>query len=408
MAFAFLTPTPDDKEQLERVLEVGLVIQFTLLFARLPGRHLRPFLWVEHDLLAAVYPVGCMLAALLTVSLVLRRPLLGQATFPVIVTLFGVASVWMLWASPQPLIDVFHLHRESAAAMLRGRTPYDLHLPNFYGHTLFFGPGFATPTSIDTGSPYPPLSVVLTSLATYSLGDPRIALAAAILGGALLIDQLGGRAARLSALLYLSTPRRFLVLELGWTEPLMVALLAATLLLAQRRSRWLTVGFAGLLGIKQFSVVLLPLTPLLVGELRPGRVFRLVLGAVFLVALTAVPFVLWDPHAFLRSTVTFHLSQPFRPDSLNLAAFWASVTDRTPPTTVPMLVLTGLAILWALRRCRLTPAGFAAGGALVLFALFAWSKQAHCNYYDLVIGFLACAIALAPPPGPAAAVRNVP
>jgi len=394
MIAAFSGRTFDDERQVERVLEVGMVVQLVLLVGRPPGSDLRPDL-SEHFFIGPAFPMGCILMAMLAVTVVVGRPLLGRATFPVIVGLFGVASAWMLWASPDPRIDVMHLHREAALAMAHGRTPYDLHFPNLYGDTRFYGPGFATSRTIDVGSPYPPLSVVLTSLATYLVGDPRAALVAALVCSALLIDQLGGRAARLASLLFISSPRRYLVLEQGWTEPLMVAFLAATMVLAQRRSRWLPLGLAGLLGIKQFSVLLLPFTPFLVGEARPRRrSLRLVAGALLLVAVTALPFVLWDPQAFFRSTVLFQLAQPFRPESLNFAALWAwAHRGAVPPTTILMLGALALATLVALRRCRPTPAGFAAAGALVVLAGLAWSKQAHCNYYDLVIGLLACAVA---------------
>ncbi|HZW89218.1 MAG TPA: hypothetical protein VFF12_09085, partial [Myxococcaceae bacterium] len=151
------------------------------------------------------------------------------------------------------------------------------------------------------------------------------------------------------------------------------------------------------------------LTPFLVGEIRPRRSVRVVLGAVLLAAALTLPFLLWDPHAFFRSTVLFHLAQPFRPDSLSFAALFAWARGgKAPPTTVPSLILTGLGMLWALRRCRPTPAGFAAGSALVIFSLLAWSKQSHCNYYDLVIGLLVCAVAAAGAPGePASPGRTV-
>ena len=401
MIAAFSTRAADDQGQIERVLEVGVVVQFALLFARPPGQYLRPDLW-EHFFIGPVFSVGGILMAMLAVTLVVGRPVLGRATFPAVVAIFAVVAAWMLWASPNPPIDVMHLHREAALAMAQGRTPYDLHFPNFYGHTTYYGSGFATARTIDVGSPYPPLSVLLTSLATYLVGDPRGALVAAFVCSAVLIDQLGGRTARLASLLLISSPRRFLVLEQGWTEPLMVAFLAAAMVLAQRRSRWLPLGLAGLLGIKQFAVLLLPFTPSLVGEVRPRRSIWLVAGALLLVAVTALPFVLWDPHAFFRSTVVFQLAQPFRSESLNFAALWAwAHQGAVPSTTLPMLGVLALATLVALIRCRPTPAGFAAAGALVILAVLAWSKQAHANYYDLVIGLLACAVAPAASTGAA-------
>src|SRR5262249_58981884 len=137
-----------------------------------------------------------------------------------------------------------------------------LHLHNIYGNTELFGPGFATDQTIDVGIVYPPLSLLLTAPGVYLTGDPRAVLVVAPVAAALLIDRLGGRAARLSALLYMSSPRRFFVLGPGWTEPLLVAFFALALLLARRPSRWLPAPVAPLLPLKQFPGLFLPLTPL--------------------------------------------------------------------------------------------------------------------------------------------------
>jgi hypothetical protein len=200
------------------------------------------------------------------------------------------------------------------------------------------------------------------------------------------------------------------VLELGWTEPLLVALLAATLLLARRGSPWLPLGLGAFLASKQFGALFLPLAPLLAGEARVGRrTLRLVAWSLLVALATVLPFLLWNPRALLRSTVLFHLAQPFRADSLSLAALWAWARGGVaPPTTIPTLVLAGLAVAWALRRARPTPAGFAAGGALVLLAALAWAKQVHCNYHDLIIGVLLCAVAAATPGAPGPEERTVP
>ena len=125
--------------------------------------------------------------------------------------------------------------------------------------------------------------------------------------------------------------------------------------------------------------------------------------ALGIAALLIAPFFLWDPHAYLRSTVLFHLAQPFRGDSLNFAALWAWARGgASPPTTLPTLLCLGLGLVVALRRCRPTPAGFAAGSALLLLAMLAWSKQAHCNYLYLVVGMLLCSVAVMDPAGPPA------
>jgi hypothetical protein len=409
---AFTSRTAEDPRQLERVLEVGVVVQFVMLVAKPPGGHLLPALQ-EHTFLAPVFPAACMLMAMLAATMVIQRPLLGRATFPAVLALFGIAAAWMLPASPHPPIDVIDFARESAEALAHGHNPYDLHFRNLYGDTKFFGPGFATNETIDVGLVYPPLSLLLTAAGEYLFGDSRATLVVAVVLTAILLDRLGGRPARLAALLFVSTPRQYFVLEHGWTEPIFVCGFALLLLLASRRSAWTAVGLAALLALKQFAVLFLPLTPLLAGDLRPRRSVGLVVGALLGAGLLVAPFFLWDPLAYVRSTVLFHLAQPFRPDSLNFAALWAWARGGAPPpTTVPTLVCLAAAMVVALRGRRPTPSGFAAGCALVLLATLAWSKQAHCNYLYLVVGLLLCSVAATAPrlsgPDEGAGARQVP
>jgi len=396
---AFASRAPEDARHTERVLQTGIVIQLAMMMIKPPGEYLRPDL-AEHPFFAPVFPVVMIGVAILSATLVVDRPLLGRATFPAVVALSGIAAVWMLLASPRPPIDVLDFSRESARTLAHGGNPYDLHLHNVYGHTRYFGPGFATDRTIDVGLVYPPVSLILTAAGEWIAGDSRATLVLALVVTAVLIDRLGGRIARLSALVFLTTPRQYFVLEHGWTEPLFLCGFALLMLLASRRRRGVAIVLGALLALKQFAVLLLPLFHLLLGELRPRRSPRLLVFALAVAAVLVAPFFLWDPHAYVRSTVLFHLAQPFRPDSLNFAAVWAWASGgAAPPTTVPTLICLCAALWVALRRCMPTPAGFAAGSALVLLATLAWSKQAHCNYLYLVVGLLLCSVASA---GPAA------
>ena len=406
---AFVSRALEDPHRTERLLGAGVVVQLAMMMVKPPGEYLRPDL-LDHPFLAPLFPVAMVLVAILAATVVVDRPLFGRATFPAIVVLSGIAAVWMLFASPHPSIDVLDFTRESARALAHGRNPYeDLHLHNLYGHTRYFGPGFATDQTIDVGLVYPPMSLLLTSLGQWLAGDSRATLVVALVLTAVLIDRLGGRAARLCAILFLTTPRQYFVLEHGWTEPLFVCGFALLLPLTRRRARGSALVLGALLALKQFAVLLLPLVHLLAGELRPRRSLRLLVLALAVAAALIAPFLLWDPHAYLRSTVLFHLAQPFRADSLDFAALWAWARGGVaPPTTVPTLICLVAAFVVALRRCRPTPAGFAAGSALVLLATLAWSKQAHCNYLYLVVGLLLCSVAaVEPESGPSPRGRTV-
>jgi hypothetical protein len=116
-------------------------------------------------------------------------------------------------------------------------------------------------------------------------------------------------------------------------------------------------------------------------------------------ALVTLPFVFWDVGAFWHSAVALQFNQPFRWDALSFLAWWRG-GDRSPlPAHVLAIPFVALAVATAavLWRCRHTPAGFAAGTAMVFFVFFALGKQAFANYYYFVIGAMCCAVATATP-----------
>jgi hypothetical protein len=108
------------------------------------------------------------------------------------------------------------------------------------------------------------------------------------------------------------------------------------------------------------------------------------------IAAVTLPLALWDLPAFVRGAVMLQFRQPFRDDALSYLVPLRHLVGMTPPSWIA-LVAAGLAALLVNRRCPRTPAGFALGLGLVLLALFAFNKQAFCNYYHLVIAALCCA-----------------
>jgi hypothetical protein len=83
--------------------------------------------------------------------------------------------------------------------------------------------------------------------------------------------------------------------------------------------------------------------------------------------------------------------QPFRKDALSYLALYAQFGP-VPPQWI-VLVPFIPTVFFTLWRSPRTPAGFAGAVALILFVFFAFSKQAFCNYYFLVLGALCCALA---------------
>lgn len=311
-----------------------------------------------------------------------------------LLVVFAVAGASVIRARPRPPIDVFAWHPPAFAAMSEGRNPYALKLPNLYRHARYYGPGMVERGLVDTGYPYPPLSLLVGMAADTLTGDYRYALLLAMVGAAALMAGAvpgAGPLGVLAAALFLSSPRSFFVLEQGWTEPYLVFLLALVVYCAQRARRWLPWALGAFFAIKQYLVfTLLPLLLVLPGSRRE----RLVLAGsgLALAALVSLPWVLWDVGDFFRSIVRFQATQPFRIDALSYLAWLVQRGGPQLPSAVAFAMVLPAA-LWGAWRAPRSASRFAAAVALVVFAFFAFNKQAFCNYYYVVIGSLCCSLA---------------
>lgn len=342
-------------------------------------------------------PRVAMLACLLTINIGLIFALatrLRTLGVGLMIGGFGAAAWAMVWTAPHVRIDVLAFQRESSAALLNGQNPYHARYRNVYHpDTEFYGTGSTTPDGWLTYSfPYPPASLLL-SLPGALAGDVRYSQAAAICLAALLLVAAGrNQTAILAAGLLLTSPRLLHVVQMGWTEPLLI-FLAAAVIYAAIRARWmLWAAIGAFLASKQYLVLAVPLLPLLRGARETsGRFWKtIVLAGVLAMAVTA-PFVLMDPHAFVRSTVEWQLVQPFRYDALSFPAMIGQLGG-APSGGLLGFVAGGIAILLALWKAPRTAGGFFASAALVFCCFFACNKQAFCNYYQLVIGLSCCAI----------------
>jgi hypothetical protein len=374
------------------VLLAGLVLQFTQVLTHPPGMYLRPI----GGWLAFLGAVGA--AAVLAGSLAFAGPGWARLGTALLAVCFLAAGIWVLRASPRPAIDVFVFQQQSSDALLHGRNPYALTFPNIYGHAQFYGPEITDGRTLFFGFPYPPLSLFLAALGFLAAGDFRYAqLFAIVIAAACLVAVRPDRLGALAAAVLLFTSRGLFVLEQGWTEPFGVALLGLVLVAAVRTPRLLWLALGALFAWKQYTVVLLPLTALLLPRPFQWKAWaRLVVPALLTMLALTLPLALWDVRAFWRSVVWLQTVQPFRPDALSFpSALLAG--GYNPPAVVPtLLVVTCLAILVVLWRAPRTPQGFAGAVTLVFGVFFAFNKQSFCNYWYLVLGASAFAVATSP------------
>ncbi|WP_214367310.1 hypothetical protein [Pseudonocardia sp. H11422] len=343
--------------------------------------------------------LGVALAALATCGLLVPRTTVRHGAVVAVLMAHLALGVWMIRSSPAPPIDVFVFQRDSAEALRGGANPYAITFPNIYGHSTFYGPGLSAGGELTFGFPYPPLSLLLSTLGEVIGGDVRYAqLIAMTLAGALMAYVRPGPVGGLVAALYLFTPRNLFVLEQSWTEPFLVLFLAATVFCAVRCPGSAPYALGLFLATKQYAVLAVPLALLLVN--RPWTVARfasLTGRSLLVVAAVSLPPALLDPGAFLHSVVTLQIHQPFRPDALTYPAWIAGPGGEAPVGAgVAFIAAVGVAGL-ALWKAPRTPAGFTLGVSAVFLVFFALNKQAFCNYYFFVIGSLCVAVAAAAP-----------
>jgi hypothetical protein len=379
------------------ILLAGLVLQFSQVLTHPPGMYLRPV----NGWLPFLSAVGA--AAVLAGSVAFAGPGWARVGTALLAVCFLAAGLWVLRASPRPSIDVFVFQQQASDALLHGRNPYTLTFPNIYGHTQFYGSELTDGRTLFFGFPYPPLSLFLASLGFAATGDHRTAqLVAFVIAAACLVALRPDRLGALAAATFLFTPRGLFVLEQGWTEPFGVALLGLVLVAALRAPGLLWLALGALIAWKQYTVVLLPLTVLLLPRPFSWKAWaHLVVPALLVALAVSLPLALWDVRGFLRSVVWLQTVQPFRADALSFPSALVAL-GYTPPAVVPtLLVLTALAIAVVLFRAPRTPQGFAMAATLVLGVFFAFNKQSFCNYWFLVLGATALAVAsLTPKPAP--------
>jgi hypothetical protein len=378
----------------------GLVLELKELCMQHPGMYQQlsgP--WPYQPLYWRLGVEALVVGALLASSERARRWLV-----PVLMVTYFSLGAWMLRTSPAPYIDVFVFEVQAPEALLSGKNPYSMTFPNIYGDGGFYGEGMVQNGRLLFGFPYPPLSLYLSLLGKVLGGDPRYAqLVAMTLAAGLMAYTRRGRLGAGAAALLLLTPRGLFVLEQAWTEPLLIGLLATTVFCACRFPRALPYAFGLLVAVKQYTVFLLPLLPLLT-PLRGRQLWGLLWRAGATTLAVSLPLVVPNPKAFMWSVVQLQFYQPFRGESLSYLAWWVSRGHPLPPLWVPF-ACTAVALALALWRAPRTPAGFAAATGWVYGVFFAFNKQAFSNYYLFVVGALCIALAASGPRATAAPPR---
>lgn len=332
------------------------------------------------------FQAGLILAAGALVMIGFAARKIVITGFIVLLFIFAALGAWKIKTAPYPRMDVCVFHKESAHALARGENPYAITFPDVYGADNYvYLPGAVKDGRVQTGYAYPPIPLVLTAGAELALGDFRFAQLAAMLTACIFLAALRpDRIGVLMAAAFLFTPRAFYVLEMGWTEPISVALLTAVALAMARGKQHEAIPMGLLIASKQY----LPITLIFWrgAHTDPRKNIRVWLLVTLAALAVTLPFFLWNPQAFWNSVFAAQLRQPFRPDALSfLAGLHAFTPDWTRASWIGFAALT-IAAFFSIRR----KLQFFAAIAFCLFVFFAFGRQAFANYYYLILGAIAC------------------
>jgi hypothetical protein len=294
----------------------------------------------------------------------------------------GLLRVSAILASPDPVVDVWVALRDAPRHLLEGRNPYTASYPDPYDTERARSFGVDAPPHNAAFPFYPPLPF-LVALPFHAAGlDVRLAnVAGDLLAGLVLFAAAWHhgrpRVGALVATVYLFLPRVPFLIEHAWYEPMLAALLGWGLLLAERgcRSGYLLLGL-GLTG-KQFG---LPMVFPVAWSQR--RHWPALLAGLALAALPVVPFLLWDPSAFLDVVLFRHLQRPAMLDSITVYTGFHELLG----VTLPRPLLLGIALVliaWLSGKTpeRSTAAALWVGAVLLVFCLF--HTQGYFNYFYL-------------------------
>ena len=322
--------------------------------------------------------------------------------FVLFIGVFALNAIWVLH-NTHSVIDVWVAHQASCQALLAGVNPFAITYPDIYGPgSPFMPPGAVKDGMVQSGYPYPPLTLIM-SLPGYLLAqDVRyMGILSMCATAVFLAVTARGRIGILLGCLLLLMPYSMLLVAFAWTETHILLLLAMFAYCAVHRPRWAPWLFGLFLVSKQHLFVVAPLALLAFPQPRTFRpILIFALKAILAGVIVTLPWVLWNPAAFDRSVMyLFHgaLDQAVVPRK-DAVTFWAAMQHYgfgNLPAIAGVIVLAFVTV-WTLLwnwRSRYGIAACVAGISLSMLALHSFSRHAFCNHYYFIFGGLLCSVA---------------
>ena len=289
------------------------------------------------------YAIGALIAWLLPLDPRRRRILAvavmtGATMLPV---LWGVSRRSGDDPGASARSEVF-IVEEAATALLDGRNPYEADFRT--------GPLASRPPPTRTHVPYPPAMFAFGLPAAIAGPGPptdariwflvvSIVVTVAALGRMRTDDE--GRLRSFQVLFVVPTGSLLLATG-GHDIPVLAALLAAFVLTDRGRTDTAGVVSGIALAMRQTSILVIPF---IVAAVPPGRRARFVGAASIPVLALVVPFLAWDPRAFVEDVVLFPLGLGDGRSSAQTPTIGSALLDVLPEVRTPITILLVLAIV---------------------------------------------------------------
>jgi len=318
---------------------------------------------------------------------------LSRYKFIYLVILAVILRMLIIFYSPAPQIDVFHMLQGGGETLMRGQNPYAAAFTNVYSPEACMI-NFSASVCNNDKFAYFPSSLIFIVPAIFLFVDFRFAYIGMVLFVVWLMYGLfrkkfpaGGRMAELLVLLVLYLPLSLLVLEQSWIDQLSVYVLYIFVFLLLYNFNFLPYLVLGIfLASKQTMLAFSPFVFKLTHDLKKITLA----GAVFWIFI--LPFLFWNFHEFIGDTIFYHVNYKVSAFSLSLNSIAKTAFNFDLPLAVYLLPLLGLFGLLMFKAKR-DLSGMIHAAAVFLLAFFIL-RSGFANYYFSILHFIVILIFL--------------
>ena len=300
-----------------------------------------------------------------------------------------IAQILVPLISSHPWIDVWVNNTAAVDHFLKGVNPYTQNYPDIYKGTYDYKPGFLY---------FPGLLFWLAPFRAL-FGDIRYGF---VFANLLVAIGTMGLAKKLKvaepvrwllALLWLSFPVTFFVLEQAWIDTILAALAILTFWCVEEK-KWVLSGICvgAAFAVKQYGFIIGALALLQIYR-NAGlkNSLRMAAAAAITFLVVVCPFMIWDWERFYASTIGDHTSAGVRMDAYNATIYLARTYNWLIPDFLRMAISGGGILLgmWLVFRNRRPGLAESATGMFAAYGFaFLFGKWAFCNYHYLLASLL--------------------